>query len=83
MRQLFLEFLKDMAYELIDKFREDPPDFRGIPTAACPVCGHGWFQMAVSFDENYEVKAYMLDAQCDTCGALLTAPTPIDLIEAE
>ena len=28
--------------------------------------------------ENYEIATYFLDMQCVECGALLTAPTPLD-----
>lgn len=83
MKQIFKDFLEDLLYEVLDKFRTEPPNFRGIPTSKCPMCGYGWFQMAVTFDEEYNVSAYMLDAKCDTCGALLTAPTPNDLIDME
>ena len=52
---------------------------RGIPTAACPSCGWTFFRVAVHFDpDTYEIAFYALDAECDDCGALVTAPTPID-----
>jgi hypothetical protein len=28
--------------------------------------------------ENGEISLYMLDMECELCGALATAPTPID-----
>lgn len=52
---------------------------RGIPTAQCLVCGSNLITIVAVFDqETYEIDTYMLDACCYTCGALLTAPTPLD-----
>jgi len=51
-------------------------DLRGTPTHAC-VCGSQHFYVRVIF-ENYEIATYFLDMQCTECGALLTAPTPLD-----
>jgi hypothetical protein len=28
--------------------------------------------------DNYEIATYFLDMECTECGALLTAPTPLD-----
>lgn len=54
-------------------------DARGIPTCTCPNCGDNLFRALVSFDpETYTVGMYHLDIQCDACGTLATAPTPID-----
>lgn len=54
-------------------------DFRGIPTAACPVCGGDWFNVPVIFDkETYEIDAYGLDAECYSCGTLVTVVCPVD-----
>jgi hypothetical protein len=37
------------------------------------------FRALVSFDSNtYMVGMYHLDIQCNDCGALCTAPTPVD-----
>lgn len=52
-------------------------DARGIPTHACPACGHTFFRIVVHF-EDYEVAFYTLDGECDGCGVLVTVPTPID-----
>lgn len=54
----------------------NPVDLRGTPTHAC-VCGSIHFYIRVIF-ENYEIATYFLDMQCVECGALLTAPTPLD-----
>jgi len=54
-------------------------DARGIPTCTCPNCGENFFRALVSFDpETYTIGMYHLDIQCDSCGALATAPTPLD-----
>jgi hypothetical protein len=54
-------------------------DARGIPTCLCPNCGYTLFRAVVSFDpETYTIGMYHLDIQCDNCGALATAPTPLD-----
>lgn len=55
-------------------------DVRGIPTRECPMCGCDIFRVGVVFDDEYEVSAYFLDAECSECGTLLTAPTPLDLM---
>lgn len=54
----------------------NPVDLRGTPTHAC-VCGSIHFYIRAIF-ENYEIATYFLDMQCVECGALLTAPTPLD-----
>jgi len=51
-------------------------DLRGTPTHAC-ICGSRHFYIRAIFD-NYEIATYFLDMQCTECGALLTAPTPLD-----
>ena len=52
---------------------------RGIPTAACPLCGSVMLNITAQFDpETYEISLYFLDAKCSDCGCLLTAPTPLD-----
>ena len=54
-------------------------DARGIPTCNCPNCGGDLFKALVSFDpETYTIGMYHLDMQCFACGALATAPTPLD-----
>lgn len=52
------------------------PDYRGLPTHACP-CGCEMMKISCVFMDG-EVAFYLLDAECYECGALLTAPTPID-----
>ena len=56
-------------------------DIRGIPTPICPYCESTLINITASFSpENYEIEMYLLDnASCADCGALLTAPTPVDL----
>jgi len=55
-------------------------DVRGIPSAACPLCGSKLLRITAEFDENYEIVRYLLnDAQCFECKSMITAPTPIDL----
>lgn len=54
-------------------------DARGVPTCACPNCNGILFKAVVAFDpETYTVGMYHLDMQCVECGALCTAPTPLD-----
>jgi hypothetical protein len=54
-------------------------DARGIPTAECPCCGSRLIKLLACFDDDYEVSAYLLDAECAECSTLITAPTPLDL----
>ena len=56
-------------------------DARGIPTRECPNCASTLFTIQANFDENYEICAYLLDAECSMCQTKLTAPTPLDLID--
>lgn len=53
---------------------------RGIPTAICPNCGSNLIRVTMIFDpETYEPEMWLLDnAECDSCGAELTAPCPVD-----
>jgi len=55
-------------------------DARGIPTRECPNCGSDLFTVQVSFDEDYEICGYLLNAECAYCQTKLTAPTPLDLV---
>jgi len=52
-------------------------DARGVPTHACPNCGHLVLKIKAMF-ENYDIALWFTDAECDDCGTLLTAPTPVD-----
>lgn len=52
-------------------------DARGIPTHACPSCGHTFFRIVANF-EDYEISFYGLEGECDECGTLVTIPTPVD-----
>ena len=56
-------------------------DARGIPTNECPNCANRLFTVQVSFDDDYNVGQYFLDAECAMCGTLVTAPTPLDHME--
>jgi hypothetical protein len=59
------------------------PDWRGIPTAACPTCGGVWFNVPVIFDpETYEPAGWGTEATCFSCDTLVTAPCPLDLPNA-
>jgi len=61
-----------------------PPNFRGIPTAACPNCGSDWLKVVVVFDKDtYEMDAWGLDGECFSCGTLLTVVCPVDAVERE
>jgi hypothetical protein len=56
-------------------------DYRGIPSAVCP-CGNSLFKITATFDaDTYEIAGYFLDdATCADCGAMVTAPTPLDVL---
>ena len=51
-------------------------DLRGLPTHIC-VCGSTMWNVKVMF-EDYEIAMYLLDMECVVCGAIATAPTPVD-----
>jgi hypothetical protein len=57
-----------------------PVELKGIPTAACPLCGCTWFITGVSLDaETYEISSWMLaGASCHDCGTLVTLACPPD-----
>lgn len=55
-------------------------DARGIPTRECPSCASALFTIQATFDENYEISGYLLNAECAMCHTKLTAPTPLDLV---
>lgn len=58
--------------------KEPTADFRGTPTLQCP-CGCDLMLIAAVFCEDERLPAmYALDAMCFNCGALLTAPCPVD-----
>ena len=52
---------------------------RGIPTSSCPSCGTNIFKVLVTFDEEYNIEQYLLNAECAECGTLLTVSIPLDL----
>ena len=55
-------------------------DARGIPTRECPSCASALFTIQATFDENYEISGYLLNAECAMCETKVTAPTPLDLV---
>jgi len=69
---------KGIVARLLSRARSKPvkANYRGIPTHACP-CGEMVFIVHAVFEDG-EVVLYELDCECSACGALLTAPTPID-----
>lgn len=66
--------------------RDWRPDSMGIdqsdmpPTRVC-ACGSELFRTVVSFDEDYEIASYALDAECLECGAPVKIVCPLDLTE--
>lgn len=56
-------------------------DARGIPTRECPNCASTLFTIQATFDDNYEIGMYLLSAECAMCHTLVTAPTPLDLVD--
>ena len=57
-----------------------PVELRGLPTAACPLCGGTWFVTAVTLDpDTYEIASWMLQGvTCHDCGSLVTLACPPD-----
>jgi predicted RNA-binding Zn-ribbon protein involved in translation (DUF1610 family) len=55
-------------------------DARGVPTHACPNCGHLVFRIKAMF-ENSDIALWFTDGECDDCGAQITVPTPVDGVE--
>jgi len=49
------------------------------PIHVC-ICGSMLWNLKVMFDD-YEISFYFLEMECAECGALATAPTPIDRVE--
>lgn len=49
------------------------------PLHVC-VCGSMLWIIKAMFDD-YEISFYFLEMECAECGALATAPTPIDRVE--
>jgi len=50
---------------------------RENPLHVC-VCGSILWDVKATFEDG-EISMYMLDMECALCGALATAPTPIDV----
>ena len=57
-----------MTIDLRDKDR---------PTHVC-VCGSMLWKVQAMFEDG-EISLYVLDMECALCGALATAPTPLDV----
>ena len=53
-------------------------NYRGIPTHVCP-CGSQIIKVACIFEDG-EIVLWFTEAECGVCGALLTAPTPLDVV---
>lgn len=51
-------------------------NYRGIPTHVCP-CGSRLFRVGCMFEEN-KISLWFTDAECASCGAQVTVPTPAD-----
>ena len=51
-------------------------DLRGEPTEVC-VCGCDVFHMLAGFVEG-KIAFYFIDAECASCGSMLTLPTPTE-----
>lgn len=47
------------------------------PLHVC-ICGSMLWKVQVMFEDG-EISLYMLDMECALCGALATAPTPLDV----
>ena len=47
------------------------------PLHVCP-CGSMLWKVQAMFEDG-EISMYMLDMECALCGALATAPTPLDV----
>ena len=52
-------------------------DYSGIPTHVCP-CGSQLLKTVCIFEDG-EIILWFTEAECSLCGAILTAPTPIDV----
>jgi len=52
---------------------------KDAPIEVC-ICGSFLWKVQAMFEEG-EISLYMLDMECVLCGALATAPTPIDYRE--
>ena len=49
------------------------------PLHVC-ICGSTLWKIKAMFEDG-EISLYLLDMECELCGALATAPTPIDFRE--
>jgi len=49
---------------------------KDAPLHVC-ICGSFLWKVQAMFEDG-EISLYMLDMECALCGALATAPTPID-----
>jgi len=67
---------KDIRDLLHDIDYSNAMDLRGTPLEVC-VCGCEVFVMLGSFLDG-ELSFYFLDAECASCGSMVTLPTPID-----
>lgn len=58
----------------------DEFSWRGLPSNFCYECGSTLFTIQAEFDDDYELTAYLTNAECAYCHTKLTAPTPLDKI---
>lgn len=49
---------------------------KDVPLHVC-ICGSTLWKVKAMFEDG-QISLYMLDMECELCGALATAPTPID-----
>lgn len=52
-------------------------DTTGIPTHRCLNCGGETFLTIVWF-EDYNIAGWYLNGKCESCGAPVTLPCPVD-----
>jgi len=74
-------FSKGVLARLLSRAKQSisVPDYTGMPTHACP-CGEKTFELLAVF-EDYEIVLYSTTVKCHSCGAKLTAPTPLDRLD--
>ena len=66
---------KDIRNLLHDIDYSRAMDLRGQPIGDVCICGCEVFVMLAGFSEG-EIAFYFLDAECASCGSMVTLPTP-------
>ena len=64
--------------EISDLFKKDyskAMDLRGNPIGDICLCGSELFTAIVAFEAG-EIAFYFLDAECASCGSMVTLPAP-------